>query len=183
MARRKRLLRVLPVVVQRKGRMHMNHRLLRLAARFLAVGLLAATLSMVDSLTFPDTAEARCAGNGNPVNSTMSYGGVVRVSDDPVTGTCNENQLYTAVLKDRRADGNCVEVFFGETVPGGIRWLRAAYTCGPDVRFEYRDINDNSRAYQTFCIYDRDTFATVACGWGNSTSLTLGQYYGTNYGY
>jgi hypothetical protein len=156
----------------------MLHRRRRLAARFLAVGLLAATLSAVDSLTFPDTAEARCAGNGNPVNSTFSYGGVVRVSDDPVTGTCNGNQLYTADLKDRRADGNCVEVWFYDA---GGPWTQAASTCGGTVRFEWRDRNNNSRSYQQFCIYNPDT-GFFSCGWGTQAGV-LGQYYGTNYGY
>lgn len=157
----------------------MLHRRRRLAARFLAVGLLAATLSAVDSMTFPDTAEARCAGNGNPVNSTFSYGGVVRVSDDPVTGTCNGNQLYTADLKDRNsADPYCVSVHFKET---GINWTEAAYTCGGTVRFEWRDRNDNSRVYQQFCIYNPGT-GFLLCGWGTQGGV-LGQYYGTNYGY
>jgi hypothetical protein len=148
----------------------MLHRRRRIAARVLAVGLLAATLSAVDSLTFPDTAEARCAGNGNPVNSTFSYNGTVRVSDDPVTGTCNGNQLYTADLRDRSADGNCVSVQFMET---GIGWTTAASTCGGTERFEWRDRNDNSRVYQRFCLVQAGV-----CGWG-----TVIGGYGTNYGY
>lgn len=160
----------------------MLHRRRRLAARFLAVGLLAATLYTVDSLTFPDTAEARCAGNGNPVVSSFSYGGVVRVSEDPVTGTCNGNQTYTADLEDRRADGNCVEVWFRE--PGNPSWYRppGGVTCGGTSRFEYGDLDGNSRVYETFCIYNRNTGVRVACGWGTQAG-DLGQYYGTNYGF
>jgi hypothetical protein len=154
----------------------MLHRRRRLAARFLAVGLLAATLSAVDSLAFPDTAEARCAGNGNPVVSSFSYGGTVRVSEDPETGTCNGTQLYTAVLEDRSADGNCVLVRFWEA---SIGWRVGAATCGPDMRFEYRDDNNNSRAYEQFCIWDDDP-PFIACGWGTQVGE---QYYGVNYGY
>jgi hypothetical protein len=158
----------------------MLHRRRRLAARFLAVGLLAATLSAVDSLTFPDTAEARCAGNGNPVNSTFSYFGEVRVSDDPVTGTCNGNQLYTADLIDRNPnDPYCVQVWFKET---GIDWTIAKEICGGGTeRFEWRDRNSNSRAYQAFCIRNPSS-GYFTCGWGTQTSY-LGRYYGTNYGY
>jgi hypothetical protein len=153
----------------------MLHRRRRLAARVLAVGLLAATLYTVDSLTFPDTAQARCAGNGNPIVSSFSYNGTVRVSEDPVTGTCNENQTYTAVLKDR-ADGNCALVRFWESSRG---WYTAAATCGQPVEFSYRDDNNNSRAYEQFCIWD-DNPPFVACGWGTQVGE---QYYGVNYGY
>lgn len=90
----------------------MLHRRRWLAARFLAVGLLAATLSAVDSLASPTPAEARCAGNGNPVRSTFSYNGKVRVSETPVTGTCNGNNIYTGVLKDESRDANCVSIYF-----------------------------------------------------------------------
>lgn len=153
----------------------------RLAARLLAVGLLAATLCTVDSLALPSPAEARCAGNGNPVVSSMSYGGVVRVSEDPVTGTCNENQTYTAVLEDRSADGNCVHIFFRET---GDTWRPVASSCGgPGVRFTYVDNNGNSRAYEMFCLVrDAPPYPIVACGWGTSAGA-FGQYFGTNYGY
>jgi hypothetical protein len=73
--------------------MPMLHRRRRLAASFLAIGLLAATLFTVDSLAFPDTAEARCNGVNNPVRSTFSYNGVLRVSETPVSGTCNANNV------------------------------------------------------------------------------------------
>ena len=157
----------------------MNHRLRRLAARFLAMSLLAATLFMVDLLASPTPAEARCNGVGNPVRSTFSYNGVVRVSETPASGTCNGNQTYTGTLRDERADGNCVEVWFMET---GTGWIRPAggVSCGQPSTFEWVDHNGNSRAYQQFCIYNRNTGVTVACGWG--TSVGFGSY-GVNHGY
>jgi hypothetical protein len=158
--------------------MHMLYRRRRLVARFLAIGLLAATLFTVDSLTFPDTAEARCAGTGNPVRSTFSYGGVVRVSETPVTGTCNGNQTYQGVIRDERADNNCVTVKFKEA---GFDWMipDGGTACGGTSTFEWHDFNDNSRVYQQLCISNPNT-GFVACGWGTQVG---NQYYGTNYGY
>jgi hypothetical protein len=99
-------------------RTHMLDRRRRLAARFLAIGLLAAMLFTADSLSLPSPAEARCTGVGNPVRSTFSYGGGVAVSETPVSGTCNGNQLYTEVIKDERADGYCVFIEFMEAGGG-----------------------------------------------------------------
>jgi hypothetical protein len=160
----------------------MLHRRRRLAVRLLAVGLLAVTLSAVDLLTFSDTAEARCAGNGNPVRSTFSYGGTVRVSETPLDGTCNGNNIYRGTLRDERADGNCVEVWFKETGTGGA-WISppGGTACGGSSTFEWDDRNGNSRVYQTFCIHNPDD-GFSACGWGTQVGL-MGQYFGENYGY
>jgi hypothetical protein len=160
--------------------MHMPRWLRRLAARFFAIGLLAATLFTVDSLASPSPAEARCTGVGNPVKSTFSYGGGVAASETPLTGTCNGNQLYSGVLKDERADGYCVSVQFKET---GYEWGDYAVVCGNDntLAFDYRDKNNNSRAYQRFCLYTAPPNSRLrTCGWG--TQVGFG-YYGTNWGY
>jgi hypothetical protein len=159
--------------------MHMLHRRRGLAASFLTIGLLAATLFTVDSLALPSSAEARCNGQGNPVTSTFSYGGAVRVSETPVTGTCNGNQTYSGVIKDVRADGYCVEVQFKET---GIDWTipsgGAVCGYGNTSSFEWRDRNSNSYVYQRFCIWPSSNPAvTTACGWGTGSS------YGVNHGF
>ena len=152
----------------------MLHRRRWLAARFLAVGLLAATLYTVDSLASRRPAEARCAGNGNPVRSTFSYGGTVRVSETPVAGTCDGDNIYRGTLKDERGDGNCVSVWFWEA---SIGWHRAASTCGGTATFQWDDRNHDSRAYEELCIYNDNT-GFSACGWG-----TQEDGYGVNYGY
>jgi hypothetical protein len=54
----------------------MIHRRRRLAARFLAVGLLAAPLFTVDSVTSPRPAEARCNGVNNPVQVQRGRSGI-----------------------------------------------------------------------------------------------------------
>ena len=156
----------------------MLDRLRRLTARFLAVGLLAATLFTVDSLTSPSPAEARCTGVGNPVRSTFTYVNNVAVSETPVSGTCNGNQLYTGVLKDESRDGFCVSVKFRET---DIGWVRVGYVCGKGNtdEFEWRDLQyDNSRAYEQLCVHRESDGVEVACGWGNDTGG-----FGTNWGY
>jgi hypothetical protein len=158
----------------------MTHRRHRLVARFLAIGLLAAMLSVADSLTFPDTAEARCLGQGNPVRSTFSYGGFVQVSESPGAGTCNGNNIYTGVLKDEQPhDPECVRVRFKEA--GMPNWVTPSggTTCGGTSTFQWHDRNGNSRVYQQFCIYSSVT-SFSACGW----STFIGNaFYSTNHGY
>lgn len=82
-----------------------------------------------------------------------------------MTGTCNGNQLYSGTLKDERADGNCVSVWFMESGTGGL-WVQPSggYTCGGTSSFEWRDLNDNSRMYEQFCIENPNT-GFFACGW------------------
>jgi len=152
----------------------MLHRRHRLAARFLAIGLLAATLSAADSLALPGTAEARCIGVGNPARSTFSYNGTVRVSETPATGTCNGNNAYAGTLKDESADGYCVQVYFMEA---GLPWDPAAQVCGVGTSkdFNYYDINNNSRVYEQLCIVSD---ANRLCGWGSVLND-----FATNYGY
>jgi hypothetical protein len=158
----------------------MTHRRHRLAARFLAIGLLAATLSVVDSLTFPDTAEARCTGQGNPVRSTFSWDGNVQVSETPGAGTCNGNNIYTGVLKDEQPyDPECVRVRFKEAGMPDWETPAGGTTCGGTSTFQWRDRNGNSRVYQQFCIYNSLT-GFSACGWGIYISSS---FYGTNHGY
>ena len=155
----------------------MDHRLRRLAARFFAISLLAATLFTVDSLASPSPAEARCNGQGNPVWSNFVHG-VLRVSETPGAGTCDGSNIYTGVLKDERADGYCVEVRFKET---GTSWLLAGSVCGAGstTTFQWQDRNGNSYAYQKFCYWPvSDPGDPGVCGWGT----TVGGY-GINQGY
>jgi hypothetical protein len=161
--------------------MHMLHRRRRLAASFLAIGLLAATLFTVDSLTFPSPAEARCNGVGNPVTSTFIYGGHTRVAETPVSGTCNGNNLYRGVLKDTYPDPYCVSVEFYDAG----WWYELGYVCGSgnSSSFSWQDINGNSRVYQQFCLYREGVF--VACGWGSDVDDpgVAGDGYGVNHGF
>lgn len=156
---------------------HMFRRPRHLAVSLLTISLLAATLTMADSLASPGRAEARCNGINNPIRSTFSYDGAVVASETPETDTCNGNGLYTGILKDERADGYCVEVQFKET---GIDWTPAGDVCGygNTASFHWSDLNGNSYAYERFCIWPVDNPAvTTACGWGT------GPGYGVNQGY
>jgi hypothetical protein len=159
--------------------MHMLHRLRRLAARFLAISLLAATLYAVDSLASPSPAEARCAGVSNEVRSTFIFNGFVRVSETPAPGTCNGNQLYGGIVKDEFADGYCVEVQFKET---GIDWTVPAYgsVCGTGHTslFEWRDRNSNSYVYERLCLWPLGDPSVKICGWGSNLND-----YGVNHGF
>jgi len=158
-----------------------THRRRRVAARFLVIGLLAATLFTVDSLTSTRPAEARCNGVNKPVWSYYDYSGYLRASETPGAGTCNGNQVYTGVLKDERADGYCVSVWFMEAGTAG-GWIRApgGHVCGAGSTstFQWKDGNGNSRVYQRFCIEQLTTGILVGCGWDSAPDG-----YGTNYGY
>jgi hypothetical protein len=162
--------------------MQMTHRRHRLAARFLAIGLLAATLYAVDSLASPSPAEARCTGINQPVKSTFIVGGRTVASETPLSGTCNGNQLYQGVLRDESADGYCVAVQFKET---GIDWTYpVGYVCGNDntASFEWRDRNSNSYVYQRFCILPLSGGA-YTCGWGTGVGTYQNSPYGVNQGF
>jgi hypothetical protein len=156
--------------------MHMLDRRRRLAARFLAVGLLAATLFAVDSLSSPSPAEARCGGPNNPIRSTYSpFGdGVVRATETAFVDTCNGNDTYQGVLEDTRADGYCVSVQFAN---GDFVWYEAASVCGVGNTnwFSFTDSNHNSRLYEQLCVFN---IAYEECGWGE-----FFEAYGLNWGF
>jgi hypothetical protein len=160
--------------------MQMTNRRRRLAARLLAVALLAATLTTVGSLTSPTPAEARCDGPGREFRSTFSYGGKLRASETPLNGTCNENNNYRGILKDESQDGYCVSVWFRE---GSDPWIQAynGRVCGVGntAAFDWVDgYLNNSRAYERLCIEDPLDGFLVACGWGSELNA-----YGTNWGF
>jgi hypothetical protein len=152
----------------------MLHRRPRLAARFLAISLFAATLFLVDSAASPSPAEARCAGVNNPVKSSLWFNLHTRVSETPNPGTCDNSDIYTGTLKDEFADGWCAVVEFEITGQG---WflpspVGAGIVCGAGntSRFQWDDTNNNHQAYQRFCIARADTYEIVQCGWGNDIS-------------
>lgn len=160
----------------------------RLAAKFLAISLLAATLVTVDSLASPTPAEARCNGVTHPVRSNFVWG-YERVSETPRTNTCDGNNTYTGILKDERADGFCVSVWFQETGTGGWSNPPGGYVCGNNntSTFQWTDFNGNSYAYQQFCaeVVEDGIRVLRRCGWGTADappSLSGGPY-GVNHGF
>jgi hypothetical protein len=166
--------------------MHMTHRLRRLAAKFFAISLLAATLFTVDSLASPTPAEARCNGVTHPVRSNFIWG-YERVSETPRTNTCDGNNTYTGILKDERADGFCGSVWFRESGTGN-QWLSppGGKVCGNGntSTFQWTDRNSNSYVYQQFCA-ELENGELRRCGWGTNDappSLSGGPY-GVNHGF
>jgi len=162
----------------------MSHRHRRLAARFLTISLLAATLFTADSLASPSPAEARCDGVNNPIWSNFVWG-YLRASETPSAGTCNGNNVYTGVLKDERADGYCVSVWFkGEGYP----WVSPSggRVCGAGntSTFQWIDRNENSYVYERFCVEESSTGNIPICGWGNQPPGNLNDSpYGVNHGF
>jgi hypothetical protein len=163
--------------------MQMINRLRGLAARFLAVGLLAATLFTVDSLASPSPAEARCKGVNTPVYSWFSPGEGVAASETPGTGTCNNNNIYSGTLKDEKSDGYCVYVLFMEA---GHPWVTGrTRVCGNGNTgtFQWEDVNGNSRVYQKFCLQTLNPPYESICGWGNDVEFPGHDVYALNWGY
>ena len=167
----------------------MTHQLRRLTARFLAIGLVAATLFTVDSLAAPAPAEARCVGQGNPVYSWFRWNNAaVQASDTPAAGTCDGSNIYTGQLKDEAQDGYCVSVWFREA---GLNWTLP--DSGPNIlcgagnkaTFSWRDRNGNSYVYQQFCLHRASNLENVRCGWGDADAgpSPTGGPYGVNSGY
>jgi hypothetical protein len=155
----------------------------RLAARFLAIGLLAATLYAVDSLASPSPAEARCKGVNTPVYSWFSPGEGVAASETPGTGTCNNNNIYSGTLKDEKADGYCVYVLFMEA---GHPWVNAgSRVCGNGNTgtFQWEDVNHNSYVYEKFCLQQLNPPYNSICGWGNDVEFPGHDVYAVNWGY
>lgn len=151
----------------------MMHRRHRLAARFLAISLLAATLFTVDSVASPSSAEARCGGVNNPMWSYLRFNTQIRVSENAHAETCNNNDLYTGVLKDEYQDNMCAIVQF--EIPGQ-GWFfpqkGSGIVCGKGntSTFEWNDTNDNHQTYERLCIAYAHNLEIVACGWGNDIS-------------
>lgn len=156
----------------------MSHRRRRLAARFLAIGLFAATLFTVDSLAASRPAEARCIGEDNPVQSWWKYLYVVRATETAGFDTCDKNNYYTGFLKDESADGYCVSVWFLEA--DLTSWQLAGRVCGvgKTVSVTWQDRNGNSTVYEQFCVDPVSNPRHYICGWGNGLDN-----YATNYGY
>ena len=163
----------------------MINRLRRLAARFLAIGLVAATLFTVDSLASPSPAEARCGGVNNPLWSYIAWDGYA-ASDSPGAGTCNGNQIYTGVLKDVQIDGYCVQVWIRDGNEPWTNYFDRVCGYGNEVTFQYHDINGNSRFYEKFCLVAQTpgVFPERVCGWGTAVGYSIvDSPYGINYGF
>ena len=166
----------------------MSNRLRRLAAKSLAVALLAATLFVADSLTSPSPAEARCVGVNHPAKSDLRWGPTyIRVTETPAAGTCNGNQTYTTTLRKESIDDYCAELWIKD---GNEPWTNYLEVClyHEEIRnWSYRDVNGNSRFYQQFCLRGRSpgVFPQLVCGWGTEIgySVGAGSPYGTNYGF
>lgn len=140
----------------------------RLGTGVLATSLMAAGMFAVCAVAVPGTASARCAGEGNRIPSDYYYGGVRRVAETPISGTCNGNSDYQAVLQDVYSDGRFVSVQFRDA---GYDWRRIADTTSSE-EYRYFDLNSNSNADMRLCVEG------LGCGWGTDQGG-----YGLNHGF
>ena len=143
--------------------------------RLLAMAALMGLVMPVLFVMLSGTAEARCAGVNHEVTSTLEVNGTTFVLERPISGTCNNNNLYQGLFTSTRT-GWRASVWIQN---GGI-WT--GYLGGYDRQvysYAYRD--DNSHSYMSLCL---DNGSTYYCGWGQNWVLGFSHaYYGVNYGF
>ncbi|MFD7307276.1 hypothetical protein [Promicromonospora sp. NPDC059942] len=152
---------------------------MRARSRLAAGGASLLMLTALFGVIGATSAEARCAGQGNGVTSTMSYGGTVRVRDVPNSGTCNGDGEYHATLVDASSsDGHRVSFRWDGNGDGN-------YTSGGSVENGSVGIlvtDNTSRAHEQLCMITNA--GNVYCGWGSDVGTGYGSGgFGVNSGF
>lgn len=155
-----------------------------------AAGALLVTFAM-QSMALPGTAEARCRGHNNPINSTLVVNGTTYVTEDPAAGTCNSNGHYTARFRSH-FDGWFASVHFRQTPTSDS--TTHVFRGQPGTSWhEYEFHEDDRYNLMTLCLSsgspDGPTAGRITyCGWGSDYRVSTGQYinpyyYGANSGF
>jgi hypothetical protein len=122
------------------------------------LGLLAPALFMAGSVALPGVAEARCVGSTS-VTSTLNVFGSTYVSETPVAGTCNGNNLYQGTFYSHY-QGWRATVW----IQNGGLWKPYYGGYNNTTVYSYSFTDDNSHSLMSLCLDNR----TVSwCGWGN----------------
>jgi hypothetical protein len=125
----------------------------------------------------PGAAHARCDGVGDEITSTLIIGGVVAVSEQPITGTCNDNNLYQGRFRShysgwRASVWTAGQTWTGFAGPYGTAWESYAFNDGEGIDVMH------------LCL---DNGTTWYCGWGTyyeiTNSVNHGVTTGINYGF
>jgi hypothetical protein len=160
----------------------MMQNILRRLRAAVAVGVLVPATFMAVSVALPGVAQARCVGS-TPVTSTLVVLGTTYVSETPVSGACNGNNLYHATARSFFA-GWRASVW----IQNGGLWTRhsGSFTT---TAFSYSYTDDNSHSLMVLCL--DDGVSTSFCGWGIHSVVTVGgppvgwdyTFYGVNSGF
>jgi hypothetical protein len=120
--------------------------------------LLASLLSIVQAAVRSSVAEARCVSAGHGTRSTL----LDIVLEEPLAGSCNNNQYYQGRFILARGDG-IAYVFIQNN---GV-WRR--YDGGTDnLWHEYAYIDSNSNSWMTLCYTKFSPTVETYCGWGSN---------------
>ncbi|WP_026269759.1 hypothetical protein [Salinispora arenicola] len=142
------------------------------------LGLLGATFASL--AVAPSAAQARCAGVGTSITSTLNIGSAVAVRETPVAGTCNDNNYYQGTFQSNYA-GWRASVWFERD-----GWQSRFGPYGTAV--QYYSYSDTSTPVpgataMHFCL---DNGVTWYCGWGNNYIIAAGvthNFTGLNHGF
>jgi len=153
--------------------------------RYRSLRAVIAMMSLIGSMlavqaALPGAAHARCSGADNELTSTLVINGVVAVSEVPLTGTCNENNLHRANFRSHYA-GWRASVWLERN--GWVGYYGPYGTAWDDYEFNDSSSAIPGTAAMHLCL---DNGTTWYCGWsssynvGNSVNHALT---GVNYGF
>jgi hypothetical protein len=127
------------------------------------VGLLAPLVFLAQAVTLPSAAQARCAGVGVAVTSTLMFGSTLEVSETPASGTCNNNGTYQGSFRSHNPTGARASVWIQN---GGV-WT--GYLGNYDLNtYTYSFFDANSHSLMNICL---DNGTTTWCGWGSNVAV------------
>ncbi|MDG6106424.1 hypothetical protein Daura_27310 [Dactylosporangium aurantiacum] len=147
-----------------------RHRVRALTA---TLGLLATTAL---ALVVPGTAHAGCVA-GTEFTHSLTVNGTVYVTENPVNGTCNDNNYYQTYFTSQFAGWRA-----SEHIQNDGEW--ESHYGGYDTNSYYLSYTDNnSHSLITLCL---DNGSVWYCGWGSNYTYTSGfdhTYSGVNTGF
>lgn len=153
----------------------MRYGIRRACMAFAVLTLALPAIFLAQTVVFPGVAEARCAGAGNRVTSTLEPGSVW-VSEVPEVGTCNNNNTYQGVFRAHISGWRASVWIQNNGVWSG--WV-GGYDTGW-YAYSYHD--DNSHSLIHLCMNSGS--GTWWCGWGGNAVNTLSHaFYGVNHGF
>ena len=101
--------------------------------------LATCTVSMLVSVVTATPAQARCNGVGNPVTMVLrNNAGLAIARERPISGVCDNNNVYGGDLQDSLTDGSCAFLDIYD-YNGGERYNLGVVECvtGDWERFGY----------------------------------------------
>ncbi len=154
----------------------------------MALASLVPLIFVAQVATGAGTAEARCAGIGNPVVGTLVIGGSVWASETPDPNTCNNDLNYYASFRSHMATWRAT-LILSDANGRKVNNIGTYGNTSSGTNITY----PSGFTRITLCVDDVGFWGigTVYCGWGgnyqafyNQTAMVYDTtYYGSNTGY